>query len=72
MTPPIPPYQSEGHLMDERTRRETAGREARSGRHKLRLGGLSGGDVIIFLVLGIVILVGLWLLMTWLSWMALN
>jgi hypothetical protein len=58
MTPPIPPHHPEQHLMHERTRRETAEREGRSGRHKLRLRGLSTGDIIIFLVLGIAVLPG--------------
>jgi hypothetical protein len=67
MIPPIPPRHPEEHLMHERTRRETAEREGRSGRHKLRLRGLSTGDIIIFLVLGIAVLAGLWLFLSWVS-----
>ena len=68
MIPPnIPPPHPDAHLRHEKNRNEAAERDARSGRRATREGTLSTGDKIIFLVLGIASLVGLWFLFVWLS-----
>lgn len=65
-TPPIPPHPNV-HLRHEKNRTEAAERDARSGHRATRQGTFSTGDKIIFLVLGIAILAGMWLLFSWLS-----
>jgi hypothetical protein len=68
MIPPnIPPPHPDAHLRHEKNRNEAAERDARSGRRATRAGTLSTGDKIIFLVLGIASLAGLWFLFAWLS-----
>ena len=67
MHPHIPPPHPDAHLRDDKNRNEAAERDARSGRRATRVGVLSTGDKIIFLVLGIASLVGLWFLFAWLS-----
>jgi hypothetical protein len=66
-TPPIPPPNPDEHLMHERNRQQAAQREARSGRTGMHLRGLSTGDMIIFAVLAVAVLAGLWFLISWLS-----
>ena len=62
----MPPQHPDEHLMHERNRREAAQRDIESGRAGTRLKSLSTGDVIIFLVLGVAVLFGLWFLLSWL------
>lgn len=61
-----PPVNPDEHLMHERNRRDAEDRDARSHQPRNGQGTLSGGDKIIFLVLGIVMLTGIWLLISWL------
>ncbi len=65
--PPIPPPNPDEHLMHERNRQQAAQRGARSGRPRMHLKGLSTGDMIIFAVLAVAVLAGLWFLISWLS-----
>ena len=66
MTPTNPPPHPDLHLRHENNRSAAADRDAGSGRRATRGGTLSGGDKIIFLVLGIASLAGLWFLVSWL------
>jgi hypothetical protein len=59
-------HQPDEHLMQERHRREAAQRDARSGRPGKVWRGLSTGDKIIFLVLGVAALAGVWFFLSWL------
>ena len=65
-TPPTPPPNSDEHLMHERARRQAAERDARSGQSWKHHRVLSTGDKIIFLVLTVVVLAGVWFLLSWL------
>ena len=60
---PIPPPNPDEHLMHGKNRQ----REASSGRPGMHVKGLSTGDVIIFAVLAVAVLGGLWFLVSWLS-----
>lgn len=67
MTPShTPPPHPDLHLRHEKNRNEAAERNASSGHGDGRAGALSTGDKIIFLVLGIASLAGLWFLFAWL------
>ena len=63
---PVRPPHPDLHLRHEKSRNEAAERDARSGRRATGAGSLSNGDKIIFLVLGIASLAGLWFLFAWL------
>lgn len=62
-----PPINPEEHLMHERNRRGAENRDARNGRPRNGPGIMTTGDKIIFLVLGIAMLGGIWFLFSWLS-----
>ena len=62
----IPPQHPDEHLMHDRNRQQEAQRNARSGHFRNRRQGLTTGDKIIFLVLGIAVLAGAWFLFWWL------
>lgn len=64
--PPTPPDHPDEHLRVQQSRKEEAEREDQGGQNWRRRKSLSTGDIIIFLVIGVALLAGVWFFTSWL------